>query len=72
MIRRRKVSCKVDVNYLSECCDSSPSGELDETIHGITGFCSRCKDNAIFYDEVYTNKMYANPAIERDDTESSK
>jgi len=51
MIRRRKVSCKVDVNYLSECCDASPSGEVDKTIHGITGFCGRCKDNAVFYIE---------------------
>ena len=51
MIRRRKVSCKVDVNYLSECCDAPPSGEVDETIHGIIGFCGRCKDNTVFYIE---------------------
>ena len=56
MIGRRKASCKVDVNYLSECCDASPSGEVDKTIHGITGFCGRCKDNTVFY-------------IEGDDTE---
>ena len=56
MIRRGKAIYNVDVNYLSECCDASPSGDVDKTIHGITGFCGRCKDNTVFY-------------IEGDDTE---
>jgi len=39
--------------YLSECCDAIPMGELSdkEGDHYRTGFCGRCKDNAIFIQE---------------------
>jgi len=39
------------MEYLSECCDSPPHGELDmSTIPygGPSGFCSNCHDNCIF------------------------
>jgi hypothetical protein len=39
------------VDYLSECCDSPPYGELDMSTlsyGGPSGFCSTCYDNCIF------------------------
>ena len=44
--------------YLSECCDATPLGELDSgtpfagTEYYRVGFCSKCKDNAVFIKEV--------------------
>ena len=40
--------------YISECCDAIPIGELDSgtpfagTEYYRVGFCSKCKDNAVF------------------------
>ena len=37
--------------WLSECCDAIPVGEVDEgtiPFGGASGFCSRCLDNCIF------------------------
>jgi len=40
--------------YLSECCDAVEIGELSDNDGDLyrTGFCGRCKDNAIFTYEV--------------------
>ena len=40
------------MNYLSECCDAPPIGELDMTtvpFGGPSGFCGICHDNCIFF-----------------------
>ena len=37
------------MNFLSECCDAMPSGEIDEVT--MLGFCGQCLDNACFYVE---------------------
>jgi len=43
--------------YISECCDATPIGELDSgsplggTEYYRVGFCSKCKDNAVFIKE---------------------
>jgi len=39
------------MEYLSECCDSPPYGELDMSTvpyGGPSGFCNKCHDNCIF------------------------
>ena len=44
----------MQVNWLSECCDAEPHGDLDmSTLNhgGPSGFCNRCLDNAIFFAE---------------------
>ena len=40
--------------YLSECCDAIPIGELDakDGDYYRSGFCNRCKDNAVFTKEL--------------------
>jgi len=35
--------------YLSECCDSRPAMEIDEST--MTGFCGHCLDDSGFYRE---------------------
>jgi hypothetical protein len=37
------------MEFLSECCDALPIGELDR--ENELGFCGRCKDKAVFYDD---------------------
>ena len=39
--------------YLSECCDAIPIGELSDKDgdHYRLGFCNRCQDNAVFTKE---------------------
>ena len=37
-----------EFEWLSDCCDSTYLLELDESIHGTTGFCQHCGDNASF------------------------
>ena len=45
--------------YISECCDATPIGELDSgsplggTEYYRVGFCSKCKDNAVFIKEEF-------------------
>ncbi len=47
---------KPDYELLSDCCYAPPMEYgifgVSETIHGITGFCSRCKDGSGF-EKVY-------------------
>jgi len=38
------------MEFLSECCDALPIGELDR--ENELGFCGRCKDKAVFYIEI--------------------
>lgn len=37
-----------DRRYRSECCDALPIDEVDEYQ---LGFCSECKEHAVFYEE---------------------
>jgi len=40
--------------WLSECCDAPPAWELDMSsvpYGGPSGFCGRCHDNCIFFEE---------------------
>jgi len=40
-----------DIDWISECCEAEPFGELDmSTVNhgGPSGFCNRCLDNCIF------------------------
>jgi hypothetical protein len=44
--------------WLSECCDATPAWELDMSsvpFGGPSGFCGRCHDNCIFYQEEQNN-----------------
>ena len=34
--------------WVSECCESRPIGELDISEFGVTGFCGNCKDSVGF------------------------
>jgi len=49
--------CEGESEWLSECCDAFPLGDiLDESTipyGGPSGFCSRCHDNCIFEDARY-------------------
>ena len=57
-LKPNPVESKEGGEYLSECCDSTPIGELDfgtsfaDTKYYTLGFCSRCRDNAVFTNEV--------------------
>lgn len=41
----------VEPDWLSNCCDVAPSGELDSGDTYRLGFCSRCHDKAVFTKE---------------------
>ena len=44
------------INWLSECCDSYPILEVDESTipyGGATGFCGHCLDTTGFYNPDY-------------------
>ena len=44
--------------WLSECCDAPPAWELDMSsgpYGGPSGFCGRCHDNCIFFEEEQNN-----------------
>jgi len=43
--------CFSEIEWLSECCDSSPSEELD--ISTLTGFCSNCREQVVFRERPY-------------------
>ena len=43
--------CFSEIEWLSECCDSSPSEEIDMST--LTGFCSNCRDQVVFRARTY-------------------
>ena len=41
----------MNYEWLSECCEASPIGEVDESVnYNPIGFCSKCLEGCGFYD----------------------
>jgi len=48
--------------YISDCCDALPENETYQSSYGLTGMCSKCKENTVFHEDEQITSAYAQEA----------